>query len=153
MIEFAFEDLRQLGLSQALAPSLAAFEAPPGGPHRWARVTSVHRETLDLHDGHQPGSARCAARLARDLWDQDSALAVGDWVYNNFDDVGGVSFLPYTDHVYQQAPYTECSEAEYEELASKMPTVAWSRLREFEKEDTTTNQQTLACSAGACEIL
>lgn len=80
-------------------------------------------------------------------------LAVGDWVYNNFDDVGGVSFLPYTDHVYQQAPYTECSEAEYEELASKMPTVAWSRLREFEKEDTTTNQQTLACSAGTCEIL
>ena len=80
-------------------------------------------------------------------------LAVGDWVYNNFDDVGGVSFLPHTDHVYQQAPYTECSEAEYEELASKMPIVAWSRLREFEKEDTTTNQQTLACSAGTCEIL
>lgn len=88
MIEFAFEDLRQLGLSQALAPSLAAFEAPPGGPHRWARVTSVHRETLDLHDGHQPGSARCAARLARDLWDQDSALAVGDWVLCHADEHG-----------------------------------------------------------------
>lgn len=80
-------------------------------------------------------------------------LAVGDWVYNNFDDVGGVSFLPHTDHVYQQAPYTECSEAEYEELAGKMPTVAWSKLQEFEKEDSTTNQQTLACTAGACEIL
>ena len=80
-------------------------------------------------------------------------LAVGDWVYNNFDDVGGVSFLPHTDHVYQQAPYTECSEAEYEALAGKMPTVAWSKLQEFEKEDSTESSKTLACSAGACEIL
>jgi ribonucleoside-diphosphate reductase alpha chain len=74
-------------------------------------------------------------------------------VYNNFDDIGGVSFLPHTDHVYQQAPYTECSEADYEELASKMPTVDWSKLREFEREDTTTGTRELACSAGACEIL
>ena len=80
-------------------------------------------------------------------------LAVGDWVYNNFDDVGGVSFLPHTDHVYQQAPYTECSEAEYEALAGKMPTVAWSKLQEFEKEDSTESSRTLACTAGACEIL
>ena len=80
-------------------------------------------------------------------------LAVGDWVYNNFDDVGGVSFLPHTDHVYQQAPYTECSEAEYEELAGKMPTVAWSKLQEFEKEDSTTSTRELACTAGSCEIL
>jgi len=80
-------------------------------------------------------------------------LAVGDWVYNNFDDVGGVSFLPHTDHVYQQAPYTECSEAEYEVLAGKMPTVAWSKLQEFEKEDHTENAQTLACSSGSCELV
>ena len=80
-------------------------------------------------------------------------LAVGDWVYRNFDKVGGVSFLPFSDHVYQQAPYTECSEAEYEELAGKMPTVAWSKLREFESEDTTVSAQTLACSAGSCELV
>ena len=80
-------------------------------------------------------------------------LAVGDWVYNNFDDVGGVSFLPHTDHVYQQAPYTECSEAEYEELAGKMPTVAWSKLQEFETEDCTIGTKELACTAGVCEIL
>ena len=79
-------------------------------------------------------------------------LAVGDWVYNNFDDVGGVSLLPHTEHVYQQAPYTECSAEEYEALAGRMPTVAWSKLQEFEKEDSTTNQQTLACSSGACEL-
>lgn len=80
-------------------------------------------------------------------------LAVGDWVYNHFDDIGGVSFLPHTDHVYQQAPYTECSEAEYEELASKMPTVDWSKLQEFEKEDTTTSTKELACSSGSCELV
>lgn len=80
-------------------------------------------------------------------------LAVGDWVYRNFDKVGGVSFLPHTDHVYQQAPYTECSEAEYEELAGKMPTVAWSKLQEFEKEDHTEHAQTLACSSGSCDLI
>lgn len=80
-------------------------------------------------------------------------LAVGDWVYNNFDDVGGVSFLPHTEHVYQQAPYTECSAEEYEALVAKMPTVAWSKLQEFEKEDSTTSTKELACTAGVCEII
>lgn len=79
-------------------------------------------------------------------------LAVGDWVYRNFDKVGGVSFLPFSDHTYQQAPYQECTKAEYEALAGRMPTVEWSKLQEFEKEDSTTNQQTLACSSGACEL-
>lgn len=80
-------------------------------------------------------------------------LAVGHWVYTHFDDVGGVSFLPHTNHVYQQAPYTECSEAEYLELRAKMPTVSWDKLQEFEVEDSTTNTQTLACSAGMCELV
>ena len=80
-------------------------------------------------------------------------LAVGDWVYNNFDDVGGVSFLPHSDHAYQQAPYTECTAEEYEALAAKMPTVAWTKLQEFEKEDGTISTKELACTAGVCEIL
>ena len=80
-------------------------------------------------------------------------LAVGDWVYNNFDDVGGVSFLPHSDHIYPQAPYQECTEAEYLELKSRMPTVPWSELTMFEKEDTTESAKTLACSAGVCEVL
>jgi len=80
-------------------------------------------------------------------------LAVGDWVYNHFDDIGGVSFLPYTDHVYQQAPYTECSEEEYKALTAKMPVVSWSELQEFEKEDNTTGTRELACIAGNCEII
>lgn len=81
-------------------------------------------------------------------------LAVGDWVYNNFDNVGGVSFLPYSDHIYQQAPYTECSESEYISLLSKMPSADWIELQKFELEDHTASTKEFACSAGnSCEIL
>lgn len=80
-------------------------------------------------------------------------LAVGDWVYNHFDDIGGVSFLPHTDHVYRQAPYTECTKETYEALAENMPNVSWDGLRDIEKEDSTEGHKTLACSAGVCELL
>lgn len=78
-------------------------------------------------------------------------LAVGDWVYNHFDDVGGVSFLPHTDHSYRQAPYQECDEAKYNALLGVMPVCDWAELSEFELEDSTTGTKELACSAGACE--
>lgn len=80
-------------------------------------------------------------------------LAVGDWVYRNFDEIGGVSFLPYSDHVYQQAPYQECTKEEYEALLAKMPEFNWEELQKYEKEDNTTGQQELACTAGVCEII
>ncbi len=80
-------------------------------------------------------------------------LAVGSWVYNNFDDVGGVSFLPHSDHIYPQAPYTEVEKEAFEALAAKTPAFNWAGLQDFEKEDTTTNQQTLACTAGVCELI
>lgn len=79
-------------------------------------------------------------------------LAVGDWVYQNFDDVGGVSFLPHSDHSYRQAPYQEITALEYMEHKLKMPNFDWAGLEAFEKDDQTTSQQTLACSAGQCEI-
>ena len=79
-------------------------------------------------------------------------LAVGDWVYRNFDKVGGVSFLPFSDHTYQQAPYQECTKAEYDALKSKLPEFDWAGLQAFETEDHTENTQTLACSSGACEL-
>lgn len=80
-------------------------------------------------------------------------LAVGDWVYNHFDDIGGVSFLPHTDHVYRQAPYTECTKETYEALAENMPNVSWDGLRDIEKEDATTGNKELACTAGVCELI
>lgn len=79
---------------------------------------------------------------------------VGGWVYNNFDVISGVSFLPHSDHVYRQTPYQECSKEEYEELAAKMPkSVLWSDLSYYESEDNTSGLQTLACSADGCEVV
>ena len=78
---------------------------------------------------------------------------VGAWVYNHFDEMSGVSFLPFSDHVYKQAPYQDCTKEEYEALLTKMPkNVNWSDLAKYEKRDSTTGSQELACVAGGCEI-
>ena len=78
---------------------------------------------------------------------------VGAWVYNHFDEMSGVSFLPFSDHVYKQAPYTDCTKEEYEALQAKMPkSVDWAKLATYEKQDATTGSQELACVAGGCEI-
>lgn len=81
-------------------------------------------------------------------------MAVGDWVYNHFDQIGGVSFLPHSDHIYKQAPYMEVEEQEYLELLSRMPKdVDWELVSRFELEDSTNGTKELACTAGVCEIL
>ena len=81
-------------------------------------------------------------------------LDVGAFVYKYFDEMSGVSFLPHSDHTYQQAPYQDCSKEEYEELLSKMPkTIDWTKLSEYEQEDNTVSMQTMACSGDSCEIV
>lgn len=80
-------------------------------------------------------------------------LGVGDWVYRNFDKLAGVSFLPHSDHSYRQAPYTECTKAEYEDLLSRMPNFDWDALSHFEKDDSTVNTKELACTSGVCDII
>jgi len=76
---------------------------------------------------------------------------VGAWVWKHFDEISGVSFLPYSNHTYQQAPYEDCSEEQYKELLAKTPSrIDWADF--LEVEDNTTGQQTLACTAGSCEI-
>lgn len=81
-------------------------------------------------------------------------LEVGAWVYKHFDEVSGVSFLPHSDHTYQQAPYQEVGEREYLDLLAVMPAkIDWSKLSDYETEDTTKGTQTMACVSGACEIV
>jgi ribonucleoside-diphosphate reductase alpha chain len=81
-------------------------------------------------------------------------MAVGAWVYENFDELSGVSFLPYDNGTYRQAPYTEITEEAYNEAVEAFPsTIEWSRLSEFETEDRTTGSQELACAGGVCEIV
>ena len=85
---------------------------------------------------------------------EDEWLDVGAWVYENFDDVAGISFLPYSDHTYKQAPYQECSKEEYLELKKRMPkNIDWQSLSDIEKEDSTRGGQELACTADSCEIV
>lgn len=83
----------------------------------------------------------------------DEFLGLGQWVWDALDEISGISFLPKTDHIYQQAPYEEISQKEYQELLAKMPTeINWAELSEIEIEDNTTSSQELACVAGMCEL-
>ena len=79
-------------------------------------------------------------------------LEVGDWVYKHFDQITGISFLPYSEHTYQQAPYEDISEQEFIRLKAAFPKVNFELLEAYEVEDTTEGAQTLACTAGGCEI-
>jgi len=79
-------------------------------------------------------------------------LEVGDWVYKHFDRITGISFLPYSEHTYQQAPYEDISEQDFIRLKAAFPKVNYSQLSIYEVEDTTEGAQTLACAAGGCEI-
>jgi ribonucleoside-triphosphate reductase len=82
---------------------------------------------------------------------EDEWPEVGAWVWKHFDEVSGISFLPYSNHTYVQAPYTDCSKEEYDDAVSKMPSdIDWSTFVELE--DFTEGTQTLACSGGNCEI-
>jgi ribonucleoside-diphosphate reductase alpha chain len=81
-------------------------------------------------------------------------MDVGSWVYEHFDEVSGISFLPFSEHTYKQAPYQDIDEETYNELLTQMPkSVNWEKLREFEKEDTTSGGRELACTAGVCEVV
>ena len=86
---------------------------------------------------------------------EDEWMEVGSWVYKNFDEVSGISFLPSSDHSYKQAPYQEITKEEYEDLLSKMPkSIRWEDLSFYETEDGTSTNATLACTSdGNCELV
>lgn len=81
-------------------------------------------------------------------------MDVQAWVWNNWDILSGVSFLPYSEHTYKQAPYQECSKEDYEAMKAKMPVdIDWSELSDYEKEDNTAGSQSFACTGDVCEIV
>jgi ribonucleoside-diphosphate reductase alpha chain len=84
----------------------------------------------------------------------DEWAEVGAFVYQYFDEMSGVIFLPRFDHTYAQAPYQDISEEQYEAALFAMPSkIDWSELSKYETEDTTKGSQTLACSSGTCELV
>jgi len=85
---------------------------------------------------------------------KDEWFEVGAFVYKHFDEMSGVSFLPYNEHTYQQAPYQEITKREYETLLSLMPEkIDWTLLTDYEKEDSTNSSQTFACTGDVCEVV
>lgn len=116
-----------------------------------ADVTAIYQ--LDLWKVYQDNwcehKPSCTA-----YYSDDEFLAVGSWLWKNFDAVSGISFLPKSDHIYKQAPYEEITKGEYDKLSAAIPKeVDWSSLSVYETEDNTVGSQTLNCTAGACEVV
>ena len=81
-------------------------------------------------------------------------VEVGAWVWNHLGKISGISFLPFSDHTYQQAPYQDCSAEECAELSARLPSeIDWSLLRNYESSDQTKGTQTMACTGGVCEVV
>lgn len=81
---------------------------------------------------------------------EDEFFAICQWMWDNFDSLSGIALLPYDDHVYEQAPYTEITKEEYEERVKALPELDFLQVVEYD--DNTTSSQTLACVGGACEL-
>jgi len=108
-------------------------------------VSQLVNSASGIHTRHSPYYIR------RVRGDKKEWMDVGAWVWRNFDEISGISFLPWDGGTYRQAPYEECTKEQYEELLAKMPTsIAWDDLKE--EDDNVEGAQTLACVAGHCEI-
>jgi ribonucleoside-diphosphate reductase alpha chain len=85
---------------------------------------------------------------------EEEWMAVGAFVYDHFDEISGISFLPHSDHNYRQAPFQDCTKEQYEQLLAIMPdNFDWEALKLYEKEDTTSGTQQFACTANSCELV
>ncbi len=123
--------------------------APPGAVTRDDVSAIEHLELWRAYRTHWTDHNPSVTITVRD----DEWLAVGSWVYDHWEDVGGLSFLPYSDHVYAQAPYQPVSEADARSMEERMPKVRWADLSFYETEDGTTGSQELACTAGVCDVV
>lgn len=124
-------------------------EGPPESVYRNDRSAIEQLEHYLLVQDHWSEH-----NVSNTIYVKDSEwVSVGAWVYEHFDSLAGVSFLPHSDHSYKQAPYQECTAEAYEELKAKMPDFNWDLLAEFEKDDATVSVRELACTSGSCEII
>jgi ribonucleoside-diphosphate reductase alpha chain len=126
------------------------FAAPEGALTRDDMGAIAQLEMwLDYKTNWTEHSPSVTVSVKEDEWD-----VVGDWVYEHFDLITGVSFLPHTEHTYVQAPFQTITEDEYDAAYAEMPeALAWDMLAVYELEDTTTGSQTLACTAGVCDVV
>ena len=132
------------------SPTTLIFSFPQKAP-KGSVISSEQTgmEQLELWDVYQKHWCEHKPSITVYYRDQEF-LDIGSWLYNNFDSVSGVSFLPYSDHTYEQAPYEAITKETYEELKKNFPSsISWDLT---EAQDVTEGAQTLACTGGACEI-
>lgn len=137
-----------------MSPSSVVFSFPVKSPESSTCVKEVGAmEQLALWKTYQ--NHWCEHKPSVTVYYTDSEyFKVAQWIWDNFDLCSGISLLPTSDHVYQQAPYEDIDADQYEKLVAIMPqNVNWEELSQFEKEDNTTGSQELACVGGACEIV
>lgn len=125
------------------------FKAPEGAMTR-NDLTAI--EQLEMWLVYKTHWTEHSPSITVNVKDEEWA-EVGDWVYKHFDFITGISFLPYSEHVYRQAPFQTITEEEYNAAKEAMPAeIMWDLLPLYETEDNTTGSQQLACTAGVCDI-
>ena len=137
-----------------MSPTSSVFSFPVKAPESSVTVKQVGAmQQLELWKAYQ--NHWCEHKPSITVYyTDDEFLQVAQWIWENFDLCSGISLLPYSDHVYQQAPYEDISAEEYDKLVAEMPVgVDWNDLEKYEEEDNTTGSQELACVGGACEIV
>jgi ribonucleoside-triphosphate reductase len=137
-----------------MSPSSSVFSFPVQAPKASTTVKQVGAmQQLALWKSYQ--NHWCEHKPSITVYyTDDEFLQVAQWIWDNFDICSGISLLPVSDHVYQQAPYEDIDATTYKELLAAMPKdVNWEDLGDFEQEDNTTGSQELACVGGACEIV
>jgi len=131
--------------------NMMVFSFPQKAPAKVTKLDAI--EHLELWLAYQENwcehKPSITVSVAEDEW-----MKVGAWVYDHFDEVSGISFLPKSDHTYRQAPYEAISKDEYDELVKASPKkIEWEKLSEYELEDNTESSQTFACTSDACEVV
>jgi|15BtaG_2_1085339.scaffolds.fasta_scaffold01627_5 ribonucleoside-diphosphate reductase alpha chain len=133
-----------------VSPATLVFSFPQEAPRGSVKASDqTGMAQLKLWDMYQ--REWCEHKPSITVYYKDEEfLEIGNWLYNNFDEVSGVSFLPYSEHSYEQAPYEAINEEQYKELLKEMPKeMSWDIV---EASDVTEGAQTLACVGGSCEI-
>ena len=145
--------LEQAGIpveDDLMSPTTKVFSFPIKSPDGAVVASEMGAmEQLDLWEIYQ--DFWCEHKPSMTCYYRDEEfLEVGQWLYNKFDKISGISFLPYSEHTYQQAPYEPFSEEEYNEMVATFPTeMSWDIT---ESSDMTEGSQTLACTGNNCEI-
>ena len=139
--------------NDVMSDSSVVFSFPVKAPGTSVTVNQVGAmQQLELWKAYQ--NFWCEHKPSITIYyTDDEFLEVAQWIWKNFDMCSGISLLPYSDHVYQQAPYEDATDEMFEELVGKMPAdIDWDDLSNYEMEDNTIGSQELACVGGACEI-